>query len=580
MLRSNISSTKSDEKNKTPANLNNTLDGLKYSKEKRVLIGGAWPYANGPLHMGHIAALLPGDVLARYFRLNGANVLYVSGSDCHGTPISMRAEKEGVDPSVIADKYHNEFEETFNKLGFSYDVYTKTSDSFHKKMVQDFFTKLYDRELLYIKTDKMPYCDNEKRFLPDRFVIGICYECGSETKGDQCDNCNTIIEPKKLIDIKCNSCGNTPEFRETQHLYFKLSKFQNEIENLVKNASTDTWRKNAIQMTKRYLKEGLLDRATSRDLDWGIDIPIEGFEDKKIYVWFEAVLGYVTASAKWFNDNGKKDDWEKFWGEGLTSYYVHGKDNIPFHSVILPSLLSGLKLSLPTNMTASEYLTIEGGKLSTSKNWAIWVNDYLKSYDPDPLRYFLIMNGPEYKDSDFSWREYFERNNGELLGAYGNLVNRTLSMNIKYFGKAVPAYGEYTKDDIELLEKVKKLYDTVGAHIEKSEFKKGLECVFEVIRNTNKYIDTQAPWTTIKTDVKRTATILKVCMDSILNISSLTYPFIPQVSGKALSFLNHKPAWRFRELEIASEINEPTILVKRLDKSIIEEEVSKLGKTE
>ena len=546
---------------------------------KKVLIGGAWPYANGSLHLGHVAALLPGDILSRYFRLTGADVQFVSGSDCHGTPISMRAADEGVDASVIADRYHDEFIKTFKQLGFTYDLYTKTSDQFHKETVQKFFVKLYEKGLLSSKLEKMAYCVKCERFLPDRYLVGTCHNCGFEgARGDQCDGCGSLLDVDKLINKMCNLCGSSPEVRETQHLFLALSKFQNSLEELL-DKNSDLWRQNAVGLSKRYLKEGLEDRAASRDLDWGIDVPIKGFEDKKIYVWIEAVLGYVTASIKLLQDKYGINDWMSYWNKDLISYYVHGKDNIPFHTLILPALLMGLDIeALPTYIISSEYLTIEGKKLSTSRNWAIWAKDYIERYDADPLRYFLVMNGPEIRDSDFSWREYVERNNGELLGAYGNLINRTLAMVIKTFGNFVPTPSEYKPEDTELIEKCKSLFDQTGNLIEQGELKQSLKEIFDVIRSTNKYIDTQAPWATASTDKERTATVLKICLDMILNLSSLCYPFIPIIAEKALTFLNQKPEWIYRELQANSPINQPVVLVKKLDKSIIVEEINRIGK--
>ena len=544
---------------------------------KKILIGGAWPYANGSLHLGHIAGLLAGDVIARYYRLTGANVMFVSGSDCHGTPISVKAMSEGVQPSKIVEKYHNEFKETFAALGFSYDLYTLTMDDYHKDKVKQFFIKLFEKGLLYLRKEKMAFCVKCNRFLPDRYIIGICNNCGyTAARGDQCDECGTLIDVEKLLSKKCTICQTKPEIRETEHLFFALSKFQKELERLVQ-LNELKWRKNAIGLAKRYLNEGVVDRAATRDLDWGIDVPLEGFDGKKIYVWFEAVLGYITATMKCVKDNNLFD-WEEFWDNETVSYYVHGKDNIPFHTIILPALLMGLDIkSLPTYIISSEYLTIEGKKLSTSRNWAIWVNDYISRYDPDPLRYFLIINGPETRDSDFSWTEFVERNNSELLGAYGNLVNRTLTQVIKNFGGCIPKSGIYDEEDAVIIVKCKSLYSSIGELIEKGDLKEALKEVFEVIRATNKYIDTKAPWSTIKKDRDRAATTLKVCLDLIINLSSICYPFVPHITEKALGFLNETPKWEFRELTPGGNINEPTLLVKRLDKAIITEEVKRLG---
>ncbi|AZR72969.1 methionine--tRNA ligase [Anoxybacter fermentans] len=549
------------------------------NRNKNVFIGGAWPYANGSLHLGHIAALLPGDVIAKYYRLTGANVLYVSGSDCHGTPISVKAANEGVEPQNIAGTYHNEFKNTFEKLGFDYDIYTNTMEDFHKEKVQEFIKQLYRNDLLYSKEVKQAFCPKCNRFLPDRYITGTCYNCGAAgARGDQCDVCGSLIEVEYLTDKKCTVCHTEPVVKDVEHLFIKLSKFQDKIAELV-DKNEDKWRANAINLTRRYLREGIKDRAISRDLDWGISVPIKGYEDKKIYVWFEAVLGYLTASMKWAKERGNEDLWKDFWNDSVISYYIHGKDNIPFHTIIFPALLMGLGIqSLPSHIISSEYLTIEGKRLSTSRNWAIWAEDFLSRYDADPLRYFLIINGPEKRDSDFSWSEFLERNNGELLGAYGNLINRTLALVIKGFGKVVPTPAEYTSEDYAILNLCKGLYTKVGELIEKGELKEALKEIFEVIRASNKYFDVQTPWLTVKSDKEKAATTLKVCLDLILNLSNLCYPFVPGIATKALAFLNCSPSWEYSELTAGSPINEPYILVKKLDKKIIEEEVARLGK--
>ncbi|MCX7950032.1 MAG: methionine--tRNA ligase, partial [Treponemataceae bacterium] len=357
-----------------------------------IFIGGAWPYANGSLHLGHIASLLPGDILARYFRLLGEEVLFVSGSDCHGTPISIRASQENVAPESITNRYHEEFSRDFERLGFSYDLYSRTDQPYHKKVVQEAFLKLLDKGYIYKKTIEQTFCEKCNQFLPDRFVEGICPHCGKIARGDQCDHCSNLLDPADLKEKKCKICGSSPITKPTEHFYFALSKLQKELEDYLGKA--EGWRENAVGLTKRYLDEQLQDRAATRDLPWGIDVPLDGCEEKKIYVWIEAVLGYFSASKQWAEEKG--GDWRKFWGDGVTAYYTHGKDNIPFHTLILPALLLALgDLNLPDRIISSEYLTIEGKKLSTSSNWAVWVPYILEHYNPDSVRYFMVANGPE-----------------------------------------------------------------------------------------------------------------------------------------------------------------------------------------
>jgi len=542
-----------------------------------IFIGGAWPYANGSLHIGHIAGLLPGDVLARYYKAKGEKVLYVSGSDCHGTPIAIRASKEGVSPKVIADKYHEEFKECFDKLNFSYDYYGRTDDEFHKKEVQEAIVLLYDKGLIYEKEVEQIYCDDCKQFLPDRYVEGVCPNCHSIARGDQCDNCGSLLEPLELSERKCKLCNNTPMVKGTKQLYFSLSKFQNTIkENLEK--SQKNWRVNAVNNTERYLKEGLCDRAISRDLSLGIDITLEGFRDKKVYVWIDAVLGYLTMSKKWAIEN--KKSYEEFWEEKSISYYVHGKDNIPFHSIILPALIKGIGYNkLPDRIISSEYLTLEGKKISTSNNWAVWVPDIINRYNSDALRYFFLINGPEKRDTDFSWREFVNSNNGELLGAYGNLVNRTLVFAKKYFNNKIPKGGvdNNIKAEIELL------YEIIGKLIKEGNLKAALERIFEFIRSINKYFDENAPWITIKENLESCSNTIYNCIFSIANLANLLHPFLPESSEKIKTWLVQSGAWHIRykfwevvEPKWGASIKETSILFERLDKKIIEEEKNRL----
>jgi methionyl-tRNA synthetase len=537
---------------------------------KKVFIGGAWPYANGSLHLGHVAALLPGDILARYFRLNGEEVLYVSGSDCHGTPIAIRANAEGVTPKDIADRFHKEFKDNFSRLGFSYDLYTRTDDSFHHKVVQEIFLELYKKDIIYSKAVEQTYCDHCQKFLPDRYVEGICPHCGSSARGDQCDNCSTILDPVDLKDRKCKLCGNEPVFRQTEHLFINLPDFKAELQSYVDNS--EGWRDNAIALTQRYLDEGLKERAVTRDLDWGITVPVEGFQDKKIYVWIEAVSGYLSASKRWALETG--GSWENFWKGDVTAYYVHGKDNIPFHSIILPSLLLGLgDLHLPDKIISSEYLTIEGKKISTSKNWAIWVPYILDNYDADSLRYFLTINAPEKRDGDFSWREFIHRHNSELLGAFGNFVNRTLVFIHKSFE------GKVTSGKLEagIEKEFQTLYTSVGYKIEKGNFKNALEDIFAAVRNANKYFDDEKPWLQVKDNIEACENTLYNCVQIIANLSNLLTPFLPFCCEKIRSFLSiEEAAWNYIQVEVGTLTVEPEVLFQRIDKKKIEEEVQKL----
>lgn len=539
-----------------------------------IFIGGAWPYANGSLHIGHLSALLGGDVLARYYRLKGDRVIYVSGSDCHGTPIALRAKKEGVAPEVISGRFHAEFEDCFKRLGFSYDHYGRTDSEQHKAFVRKFFQELYDKGALYEKQIEQAYCPVCRQFLPDRFVTGTCPKCGKPARGDQCDHCGSLLDPSQLEGRKCGICGEEPRFRPTRHLFISLSEYEETIREWV--SESDGWRSNAIGMTLSYLNEGLKDRAVTRDIDWGIDVPVEGFEDKKIYVWVEAVLGYLSASKKAAQDIGY--DYDDFWCDSDNSlhYYIHGKDNIPFHSVILPGLLlaaGGLKL--PDRIISSEYETLEGRKISTSGNWAVWVPYLLENYHPDSIRFFFINNGPEKKDSDFSWNAFIQCHNTELVNQFGNLVNRTLVFLKKSYGLTVPE-GVLRSDIKQLIENT---YIACGRSIEEGNFRDALEKVLDLVRYGNRYFDEEKPWITIKEDSDKCSTTLFNLVQIIVNLAVLFEPFIPFASNKLRELLNFADGLKWVPAYIPSEamINEPSILFERLDKKLAEEELKKLG---
>ncbi len=536
-----------------------------------ILIGGAWPYANGSLHIGHIAALLPGDVIARYYRAKGDDVLYISGSDCHGTPISIRAKKEGVLSEVIANRYHEEFKYCFDKLNFSYDCYSRTDDNQHKEEVRRIIISLYEKGLIYEKKVSQVYCEECKQFLPDRYVEGVCPHCNSIARGDQCENCSTLLDPLELKDRLCKLCGSKPVVKSTKQLYFALSTFEKGLRKHLER-SRKNWRINAVNSTERYLNEGLKDRAISRDLDIGIDIPIKGFEDKKVYVWIDAVLGYLTVSEKWGKENNK--NCSDYWNSSSISYYIHGKDNIPFHTIILPALLRGTGPERnPDKVISSEYVTLEGKKISTSNNWAIWVPDIVDRYNSDLIRYFFIANGPERRDADFTWREFINKNNGELLGAYGNLVNRTLVFVKKNFNSKVPK----GKVEESIKSTIEELYKNIGENIEEGNLKSGIERIFTFIRSINKYFDEEMPWINIKQDNKQCENTIYNCLYAIVNLANLLNPFLPESSEKIKSwFYCEENRWKEIQLNSGVNISNFHVLFERLDKSIIDEELSKL----
>lgn len=537
---------------------------------RNILIGGAWPYANGSLHIGHIAALLPGDVLARYHRAIGDNVYFVSGSDCHGTPVAIRAKKENKSPGEISDFYHEEFAECFKKLGFSYDVYTKTSAPAHKNFVKEFHRKLYESGYVYEKETPQAYCESCGTFLADRYVSGKCPECGKDTRGDQCDFCGAVLEPETLAEPVCAVCGKPVSFKNSRHLYIAVTRLRRELKELVDNHPE--WRKNAVIFTNRYIDEGLKDRALTRDLEWGIEVPKEGYEKKTIYIWAENVLGYLSAS--WEAAGKRGGDFRELWGKDAKHYYVHGKDNIPFHTIILPALLlaSGENWHLPDRIVSSEYLTLEGRKISTSRNYAIWVRDLLKNYEADSIRYFFLANGPEKKDTDFSWREYVNSHNGELLGAYGNFVNRSLLFIQKYCGGIVPRGVE----DSDLNERTEKLFGSVGRQIENGAFRDAIDEIFAFVRSANRFFDTQQPWITRNTDKRACDNTLYQCVQIIANLAVLLQPFLPFSSEKVRGWLRLSSKWERQSIPTGFQLPEVEILFRRIDKKAIEIEMEKL----
>lgn len=539
--------------------------------KRNILIGGAWPYANGSLHIGHISALLPGDVLARYHRACGDQVYFVSGSDCHGTPVAVRAKKEGKTPQEISGFYHDEFVQCFEKLGFSYDCYTRTSDERHKQFVREFHARLYRSEFVYEKETPQAYCEKCESFLADRFVTGICPTCHKEARGDQCDDCGTVLEPENLISPVCAVCGSPVSFRKSRHLYIAISKMEEALRILVDNASL--WRKNAVSFTKRYIHEGLRDRALTRDLEWGIDVPLEGYDGKTIYIWAENVLGYLSASKCVAEERGT--DFSALWGEEAKHYYVHGKDNIPFHTIILPALMiaNGGGWHLPDQIVSSEYLTLEGRKISTSQNYAIWVKDIIDRYDPDSIRYFFLANGPEKKDADFSWREFVNSHNGELLGAYGNFVNRSLAFIRKYWNGVVPG----GRTNAGIASAIASLYQTTGSLIEKGAFKDALNGIFEFVRQANKYFDTETPWITRTSDQEACRNTLYQCVQMIANLAVLLRPFLPFSSEKVCGWLSLDDKWQLHEVQGGYHLPKIQILFERIDKSAVETETEKLS---
>lgn len=544
------------------------------STERKIFIGAAWPYANGSLHLGHVSALIGADLLARYFRLKGKDVLFVSGSDCHGTPISLEAEKQGISPSEIAEKYHKEFKETLiDGLGFSYDIYTNTLTENHARVVQEVFLDLYNKGFIYEKETELPYCLNCQKFLPDRYIEGECPKCHfAPARGDQCDGCGNLIDTRELIDPKCKICGSIPEWKATKHFYLKLSAFREKILEWTKNSKG--WRKNAKNFTINFVEQGLHDRAITRDIEWGISIPLPGYEDKRIYVWFEAVCGYLSASKEFSQKVENVDLWKEFWeNPNSIHYYLHGKDNIPFHTVVWPSIIlakGGLKL--PDKIVSSEYLTLANGQFSKSRKWAIWLPEFLNNYDSETLRYYLVINGAEKSDSDFSWTNYQSRVNTELIGHFGNFVHRVLLFINKNYPEGVNFPETLTQEDEDFLKFAKDCFATVGTAIEKGSFNEALGNVFSLTGYGNRYLNGNAPWTTIKSDRQKAEATLAVAGHVIKCLAVLCAPFLPRTAESICKNIGSSiESWEY-PVEAITVVSKPTILYKKVEDSQIEKE--------
>jgi len=550
---------------------------------ERIFIGVAWPYANNSLHLGHIAgAYLPPDIFARYHRMKGSDVLMVSGSDTHGTPITIRAEQEGKQPAEIVARYHKEFLECWQKLGISFDFYTSTSTENHAQVAQDIFTTLLDKGHIFKETTKQAYCASCRRFLPDRYVEGICPYCDfSGARGDQCDQCGKPLSAAELADPRCSICGGTPEFRDTEHFFLRLSAFEDKLISWA--GKQNHWRRNVRNFTRRYLHDGLKDRAITRDISWGIPLPLPGYEGKRLYVWFEAVIGYLSASKEWAKAGGDAEAWRPYWQGDTKSYYFIGKDNIPFHTIVWPAILMGYgDLNLPYDVPANEYLTFEGAKLSSSRDYAVWLPDFLSRYDPDSLRYLLSANMPETGDTDFSWREFVRRNNDELVATYGNLAQRTLTFTHRHFEGSVPPAGELDERSRELLEQVEKTLKDVDELLYACHFKEAIKRGMSLAHEANRYLEEKSPWKVVKKDRAAAATALYVVLGVLSCLRIVFYPFLPFSSQRLHEMLGFSgkvedEAWRLRQPEPGQKLPQPQPLFKKLDEDVVIEEAGRQG---
>jgi len=549
---------------------------------ERIFIGVAWPYADGPLHLGHIAgAYLPPDIFARYHRTKGNEVLMVSGSDQHGTPITLKAEQEGVSPGRIADRYHQQFLDSWQQFGISFDLFTRTGTVNHAQVSSDIFLTLLNRGYIYKATVSQPFCPRCQRSLPDRYVEGTCPYCHSSgARGDQCDECGKPINPAELIDPRCGICTTTPQFKDSEHFFLKLSAFESQLLDWVKQQTH--WRPNVLNFTTRFLEGGLKDRAITRDIDWGIPVPLAGYDGKCIYVWFEAVIGYLSATKEWAKSTGDEEKWQSFWQGATKSYYFIGKDNIPFHTIIWPAMLMGYGgLNLPYDVPANEFLTIEGKKLSTSRNWAIWLPDYLSRYDPDPLRYLLSINMPEKGDADFSWREFIRRNNDELVATYGNLAHRVLTFVYRHFDGCVPTPGELDSPSQTLLNNAGDTLNTIDELLYHCHFREAIRTAMSLAQEANRYLEEKSPWKMIKQNRQAAATALYVAISVLSCLKIALYPFLPFSSQKLHEFLGldgnvGDGGWQLILPVPGQKLLPPQPLFSKLDEKLIDEETKRL----
>ena len=555
-----------------------------------ILVAVAWPYANNHLHVGHLAgAYLPADIYARYHRLRGNRVLMVSGSDSHGTPVTVRAEEEGTTPEAVFQRYHQSFLETFEGFGIQFDLFTSTDTPNHREVSQEIFLRLLERGFMYEAEQEQLYDPKVARFLPDRYVEGICPICDFDgARGDQCDNCGSTLDAVELKNPRSRLSDATPERRTTSHFFLKLSAFNDQLIEWVQ--PKEHWRLNVRNFTLGMLREGLHDRAITRDLTWGVPIPLEGYETKRIYVWFEAVIGYLSAAKEWaaspLNANGTPEDWRDWWQapDAKTVYFI-GKDNIPFHTVIWPAMLLGHgELNLPYDVPANQYLTMGGTKASKSRGGVVWAPDYLERHDPDPLRYYLTAAAPETSDSDFTWGEFVARNNNELVARWGNLVNRVLTITRRNFEERVPAPpAALSPESSDLLARVDAAFDTVGEAVEAVQLRKALTLTMEVAGAANQYLDARAPWTQVKTDRDHAAETLFVALNVISGLVTMLSPVLPFTSQRAWSMLGHAGevaagGWQRTPVAAGSALPEPAPLFKKLDDSVVEDEEARLAK--
>jgi methionyl-tRNA synthetase len=555
---------------------------------KRTTVTSALPYANGPIHIGHLAGVyVPADIYVRYLRSKGEEVLFIGGSDEHGVPITIKARKEGITPQQVVDRYHGMIKDSFEKFGISFDIYSRTSNPIHHETASEFFTTMYEKGEFIEKTSLQYFDEENQQFLADRYITGTCPRCGNpKAYGDQCENCGTSLSPDDLINPTSALSGNVPVKKETKHWYLPLDKYEGWLKKWIIDGHKDDWKPNVYGQCKSWLDQGLQPRAVTRDLDWGVKVPLSGTEGKVLYVWFDAPIGYISATREWAQIHGK--DWKPWWKDAETRL-IHfiGKDNIVFHCIIFPAMLKeeGTYI-LPDNVPAFEFLNLENDKISTSRNWAVWLHEYLEDFPgkQDELRYVLTTNAPETKDNDFTWKDYQARNNSELLAIFGNFVNRTMILTQKYFDSKVPERGELNLTDQTALEEIKLFPGRIGESLEQFRFREALTEMMNLARLGNKYLTESEPWKLYKTDPERVKTILNISLEICANLAILCEPFLPFTAERLSRMMNlPQRKWAFggnpELLETGHQLGQPEYLFEKIEDTVIELQVQKLLNT-